>query len=396
MQALKLIIEGRFWDSYLYSGRLLLFGVDGEITTVNWDSLISNLSSAKKHRLALTCAFLRSDYLYGLDLRLLFSDLDIKRVVQKKFRDLSKLELEITSRKLSKDIFSEQDNVYLFPHSDIEIYNKQLYVGSKSGLMSGSCNRKTKYGVSSRPERHWDGPVLGLAASYSSLALAAGEEGLYEVPVDGYFEVDELRKTASNFCNNCNWTYHSIYGSSYRGGFLASYSNEEQYYNDRNRKFEKLIQAKDIFGSEGYSWGVKDKLCQANQNEIKVVKYSPWNEDENLRLLGSVSFEQWKGEIISASVVSFGVVVELENAIVIFPSEGGAITIPGEPVNWRVFPRSKHYENQLHIIYEDRLEILSFNHDYLVDQNEKLLGLYTQADKDKGRRRNALYDILSN
>jgi len=50
-------------------------------------------------------------------------------------------------------------------------------------------------------------------------------------------------------------------------------------------------------------------------------------------------------------------------------------TFAGEPVNWRIFPRSKHYENQLHIIYNDRLEIISFNHDYFVNQNEKWAGI---------------------
>jgi hypothetical protein len=32
-------------------------------------------------------------------------------------------------------------------------------------------------------------------------------------------------------------------------------------------------------------------------------------------------------------------------------------------------------KNQLHVIYEDRLEILSFNHDYFVDQEAKLSGI---------------------
>ncbi len=43
-------------------------------------------------------------------------------------------------------------------------------------------------------------------------------------------------------------------------------------------------------------------------------------------------------------------------------------------MHWRVFPRSDHYSNQLHIIYDDRLEIVSFVHDYFVDQSSKLSG----------------------
>lgn len=33
------------------------------------------------------------------------------------------------------------------------------------------------------------------------------------------------------------------------------------------------------------------------------------------------------------------------------------------------------FKNQLHVIYEDRLEILSFNNDYFVDQEAKLSGI---------------------
>ncbi|MDT3777057.1 hypothetical protein PJI16_05725 [Nitrospira sp. MA-1] len=368
--------------------------MDGEITTVNWDSVISKFSIFDEHRLPLTCAFLRSDYLYGADLKLLCGDKEIKEIVQRKFKDLSQLQLEITPKKLSKDVIGQLDNKYLFPHSDVEIYKKELYVGSKSGLMRGSCNKTTKYGVSARPEKVWDGSVLGIAANYLSIALAAGKEGLYEMKLEDGL-IHKPAQVASNYCTDCNWTYYSIYGSSIKTGFLASYKEEENQYG-RERKFQELISAKDIFGASGYSWGVKDKLCQANGNKIKVVKYNPWKADENLKLLGSVPFESWKGEIISASVASFGVIVELENALVVFPSEGKTRTLSGEPVNWRIFPRSKHYENQLHIIYDDRLEILSFNHDYLVSQKGKLLGVYTQADQDIGKRRNALYNILSN
>ena len=33
------------------------------------------------------------------------------------------------------------------------------------------------------------------------------------------------------------------------------------------------------------------------------------------------------------------------------------------------------FKNQLHVIYEDRLEILSFNKDYFVDQEAELSGI---------------------
>ena len=42
--------------------------------------------------------------------------------------------------------------------------------------------------------------------------------------------------------------------------------------------------------------------------------------------------------------------------------------------------RSKQYENQLHVVYEDRLEIFSFNHDYFINQKSKLSGIVSSVD----------------
>jgi hypothetical protein len=55
--------------------------------------------------------------------------------------------------------------------------------------------------------------------------------------------------------------------------------------------------------------------------------------------------------------------------------DGNVTVIPGEVVRWRVYPRSKNYLNHLHLVYEDRLEIYSFNHDALVNQETKKIGI---------------------
>ena len=260
------------------------------------------------------------------------------------------------------------------------------------------CNKKTKYPVSTRPEKKWDGPVLGLSASYGALAMAAGSEGLFELDLGygAYFEDRQNpRLLSSNSCRDCRWAYFSVFASSDSSGYLAEFSkwSDGEYNREADRHFERVESASEIFGSDGYCWGTQDKLCQAIRIPIKVVKYEPWSPDPENRIhqIGTVNFDPWKGEVISAATANFGVVVELENALVVFPSEGKPITFPGEPVNWRVFPRSRHYENQLHVVYEDRLKILSFNQDYLVNQDEKLLGISVFS---RQRRNDSLSDLL--
>jgi hypothetical protein len=43
MQDLILRIEGEWWDSLLYKGRLQLFGMDGSLQSFDWERLIQDL-----------------------------------------------------------------------------------------------------------------------------------------------------------------------------------------------------------------------------------------------------------------------------------------------------------------------------------------------------------------
>lgn len=71
-------------------------------------------------------------------------------------------------------------------------------------------------------------------------------------------------------------------------------------------------------------------------------------------------------EIISGSAAYFGNIVEFYDGLWVIRSDG-EITKVNKPVTrWRIFPRSINYENQLHVILDDRLDIYSFNHDYFI------------------------------
>jgi hypothetical protein len=391
-------IPGKYWDSFIYKGRLYLFGIDGDIQSIDWGNFISLWKVPDETMIAFVCAFQRSDYLYSSEVQDLLIDREIRIVMKRKFQKLSQTQLHATEKMIKSAEKSHQDSPCPFPHADLELYKDQLYVGSAYGLYRASCNKKTKYPVSTRPEKKWDGPVLGLSASYGALAMAAGSEGLFELDLGyGGFAKNHLnpRLLSSNSCRDCSWAYFSVFASSDTSGYLAEFSkrSDGEYDREADRHFERVESASEIFGSDGYCWGTQDKLCQAMPNGIKVVKYEPWssNPENRIHQIGLVHFDPWKGEVISAATANFGVVVELENALVVFPSEGKPITLPGEPVNWRVFPRSRHYENQLHVVYEDHLEILSFNQDYLVNQDEKLLGISTFS---RQRRNDSLSDLL--
>jgi hypothetical protein len=393
MQPLKLTIPGRYWDSHIYQGRLYLFGMDGDIVTVDWDRLVDSWAVDEYYRLPLECAFLQSNYLYGDEVRSFVNDTDVRELLRKKFAKLAALPLTVQPHLLAEYEIGRQDNPFPFPHSDSEMYRRTLYVSAPSGVVSAGASGHTKKPISTRAERRWDGPVYRLSANWQALALAAGDEGLFELALDaGYGEsTHEPKRIAQRRCTGCTWAFHSVFGSTEVGGFLASFIKRESPDGDRHtvRDFDKLMTSEDLWGESGYSWGVQDKLCMAKGSSIRVLKYQPWEKEASNRILqlAPIEVHPWKGQVLSATSASFGVVIETENALVVYPSIGDPVTLPEEPINWRVFNRSKHYENQLHVIWRDRLEILSFNQDYLVDQRNKVLGLSVFATPSRGTRR---------
>ena len=386
MPPLKLTIPGRYWDSQIYRGRLHLFGMEGDILTLDWDALIGRLRVRDDLKLAARSAFQRSDFLYGVASTGIFRDAEIRAIMSRRFHDLSQMPLELSRQEIDQTALGRQDNLFPFPHADSEIYNRRLYISSRAGVFAANCGGSTKYPVSTSIARLSEMPVSAVRASYRSLALAAGEEGLWQYDLDDFRDGSRTERVASQHCSECQWAFHSIYGSSATGaGVLASYlkRRERAEWTEReewHRTLDRVIPDSEIFADfenpDGeYSWAAQDKICQAANGSIRVAKYEPWNEKSPLRRLGVLPLARHGEAVVSAKVALFGTVVELDSGLMVICSDETMLDVCNEPVSWRIFPRSRHYENHLHVIHDDRLEVLSFNHDYLIDQQAKVSGI---------------------
>ncbi len=395
MPTLRLTIPGQYWDTQLYQGRLYLFDRDGGILALNWDKLIDLMPTDDNHRLAFVCAFKRSDYLYKLEATGILRDKEISDLLSRRFSQLSKHPIEINKRQIQHAKSGQQDNKFPFPHTDSTIYYNRFYVSSQDGIFEADCDGPTNSPVSTNISQLWDGPALGLGASYGSLAIAAGEDGLWEYALHGEYEWltrynDNPHCVSERHCSESQWTFHSIYGSSFNGpGILASYDKDES--NNRShkyREFDKLVSEQEIFSdfeeSDSklnepalyYSWAAQDKICQSRNGTIRVAKYQPYSQKGiPTKRFGFLELGNHDTEVVSGKIALFGTIVEYDSGLVVLTSDEDKYFIPGEAVSWRVFPRSRHYENHLHIIYDDRLEVHSFNHDYLVNQRKKKSGL---------------------
>jgi hypothetical protein len=383
MQAIKLVIPGEYWDSQLYSGNLYLFGDAGELTVVDWDIAINNnfLFYDKSLKMAGHTAFLESNLLYEKGVQFMLQDPLIKNTLLEKFKSLARMELQLDLRNINSSYILKIDNPLPFPHVDSEIYYRRLYVSLKEGVFYSKCNGKN---VKDKSTKVWDTPTFDITASksYTTIAFAAGSEGLFQQKIESDTRNKEQKQPtliSNNHCTTCKWSDFNIYATSHIDkSFFASFKKVQDKDNKRKyiRKFERVISAAEIFNDEGFSWGIQDKLYVYRNQGIDAIKYSSQkNGFPSFERIGRIELDSWKGEVVSAEVTPFGTVIECENAIIIIQSDNKIFTIPGEPVNWRVFSKSHNYTNQLHIIYEDRLEIFSFYNDYFIEQADKISGI---------------------
>lgn len=394
MQPVKLIVTGEYWDSHLYKGVLYLFGTDSSLRQIDWETLIKNWNIPKELSIAAECAFSRSDLLYHESLDGFFRDPEVRSLMESKFERLRQNALELSADALTRHTLNVSDSPFPFPHADAAFYYDSLYGVSSEGvfaLMSGDEHPDGK------AERIWDCPVGSLDISYMALALAAGNEGIYRFDLRDFGEQGKgyvPHQIGRHPCTECHWVYFSLLSATHgREAILSELTKpQESDGSDAKRvpiRVEQVIEINSSLNAKGFAWGSKDRVCVARDGLLSVGKYSPHTKKRlaGVSNLGRFQIEALKGEIVSGAIAPFGVVVELDDSLVVTGTDGQIAQIKGEPVNWRVFNKSRRYENQLHVIFDDRLEIYSFNHDYFVDQSTKVAGIRHTRDWWAGSRR---------
>lgn len=417
---LKISIKGDFWDCQIYRGRLYLWTFDGDLLVYDWEKFIDSLIQDDVERLALECAFNRGDYLYNSDMSLLFKDREIKKILKKKFKLISRNRYEYEGKDIREFLYGHQPNPFKELAIDTDIYNNKIYSITEEGLLSSTAHRSNKkYPVSSKFRKLWDCPLLSInVSSGGRIALSGGSEGLYEYDIhdrgrfnSNLFKRDNIAiQLSEKHSVFSNWSFSSIYSTSdVSESFMAAFCWEDSELDDidlmfnfnrissngNSLSYKGNFSEQDIFKNAQHnriSWGSNEKLYRVNDNGLDVVDFtqkylsdgevsSPFSEVRRLE------FQPWKGKIIAGGTANFGTIVQCEYALVVLLSDGSFYNIPGEVTRWRVYPRSHRYENHLHVIFEDRIDIYSFNNDYFVEQDKKDYGIRYSNNKNFKRSR---------
>lgn len=416
MQPVKITIKGDYYDCQIYRGRLYLWTFDGDLKVYNWNDIVQSFIKKDTDKIAMTFCFLDGNYLYKSSLIELFKDVDFKKLLLDKFAQIEKPVFQLTEKQLEKFLFGQQETPTGVLPTDTEIYSNKLYFIHEQGLFSGSAHRakSDKFPVSSRPSKLWDCNLLSIKANkYPQLALSGGNEGLFELNmatslpsnlerVEQRSPIFQISKGHSSFSN---YSYLNIYNTSLiENSFLAMFKwNITKDKNQRDkplRDYDTNINDKEIFNVKNkrhfISWGIEDKIYKATEGGFEIIKYNNYANkekgEETFTRLKTVNLHAWKGKVINGGTAYFGNIVECENALVVIQSDGQYLTIPGPITRWRVYPRSMNYENHLHVILDDRIEIYSFNHDYFLNQQDKEIGIQFTAEKHRRTSRASYFD----
>ena len=311
-------------------------------------------------RVVLHAAFL-GNQLYGAGAYDLLNDPEIRYILVSKFNQLSGTDIQLNLSATS--VVRKFNNPLPFPHSDSEMHYQRLYVSAKAGLYSVHAQTLTETQGRTSNEKHWDAPVLDIAASNGVVAAASGSEGLHEIPVGTSERRERVtfkkkpEQISKKHCSSCDWAFYSVFASSHvEAAFLADYSRQRNESAPTQQRFarhlERVVPEEELFNLSkpdvvdpdewGYSWGGHDKIYRVHNQSIQVVRYNPNSTSSkyNARFhrLGEIELPSESGGVVTARVAPFGTVIECSDTLLVIPSSGDPITVGGAPVNWRVSP----------------------------------------------------------
>ena len=387
MRSVKLSIPGSYWDSQIYSGELILLGDGGELHKVAWEAFIDDIANQHLEiQTAIRVAFSDSDLFYNTKVRRILRDPQVEHPIKLQLSRLSEANLHAENMR-SREYWSTQTSPFNFLPTDTEVYYNQFFAGGNEGLYSFPRTASTR-SRESRLNKHHDASIFQVKASerFSALATAAGTDGLFDfsVPRSSFDSLGNARQLATQACSACDWAFQSVMGWTSEDAFMASFREEKDPGTKKKiRVFDRIIDQREIFGVSSiaepdFVWGSREKMYKISGGAISVSNYNSSYKAEKksnskFEYLGGQDLP-FDGDVVSTGTAPFGTVLEMDDRMIVLRSDGEVEIFPGEPVHWRVFPRSEHYSNQLHIIYEDYVDVISFTHDYFVNQQEKIFG----------------------
>lgn len=369
----KINIVGDFIESYIYSGVLFTVDTNGVLCSYSWKHLIERY----------------------LDSYPEYSEIKDKLLDFRKGCNSS----------LHKDFTITIDRKFLTQHqkgtctalnvwcTDLDVKDNIMYIASEKGVETIPFIDEWNNGVVQhfvRPEKVWSGAkIFGLSTgSWGRTILAAGTKGAIEIVNN---KVDQIKKIGfskkiekeinSDVILGCEWNSQSTLAIldgidkkiAYKFDDIGSDSvfkdNKNAHllfgklsHEDKEKKINSVLNSleKEDFKNIPidkfiHTWLESNALHAIDCNNKKYVfKGKSWVETSKENFFNDISILRLKN-------VSAGIFLETEDEHLFRMVEGNKHHLPDNFTSWRVFPRSKNYQDRIHIVYDDYLQIRIFD-----------------------------------
>lgn len=82
----KIIIEGYFYDLYLYKNKLIIIYLDRKVNIYDWEKIVDNYVDDEIKRIIIYVVFCNSKFLYNLLYDVFYKDIDFKNFLIEKIK----------------------------------------------------------------------------------------------------------------------------------------------------------------------------------------------------------------------------------------------------------------------------------------------------------------------
>ena len=388
MQALKITIPGDYWDVQIYRGLMHLWTMNGSVLTLQWDSLVNSIAQSAISSFAIRFGFSYGSTLYKRFVTELLEDSEFRQWTLQRFKLQAAQEIIVSESMLRKFTVDEQEWPTLELPVDSLIYNRVLYATTDVGTWMATVGHGTIHPISTRAVQFSDLRAVALAGRGRQIAIAALGEGLFQFPTDGMIAPTELRRVSKRHCESVGWVFQSVFGTStVEGGFLVarcwSDPDTSMPYGSRPESVIDIGEfgEGDIVGTlptPDVSWAYNEKIYSANESQITSSKFTQKRVAIGIESasapLGHLRFDTTVPKPVGGGSGTFGAVVEINDGLLVIESDETQSVISGEVTRWRNYPRAINYENQLHVIFDDHIDVFGFFGDYYVGQRAKKFG----------------------
>lgn len=332
----KLIIDGHFHDFQLYSGKFYLWTTQKELNVYDWNKWMKQLA-------------------------------DVDRPIYLEPQPTE--QLSVTIEKLTP--FLERTISFNEPIYDCAIFNHILYFSDYSGFYRYSLTKNDAEKV-----QIWEQPVYSISLSAKGrMALSAGEAGLFEYLLSSHYLYDKLdRQKApriyqlnSHFASQAIWDHHDLmqYGRDQTSPtYLTQF--KEQKGQLRIVDVFPVTQLSGPLSSQVQEYllplslnppSMKDGLLFSFEMDHQKVKKDSLYRSKTIRLVvkppAILEHQQ--------DLIDFLIVIPASPFFKVVLQNDVLLKIPNQAIKkFRIYNRTRHYRNQLHVLQNDSLILYLF------------------------------------